>query len=406
MPYSGFLLICSQRRYNITMKKKIISIISSAVMLAALAPSAFADYYSDFEGYYYTGNTDGTGGASMEIISCSGSAITLRFGRIKNDTETYTYTFSEGTVNGQTAVIPFHAVHANGSEFDGTMTLTFTGGMVKVSNVSSLGTEIYTGTLPKSDKGMEYFSGKTDAYVPNQPSAPQGNGPVYASLTLNGEAVAFDNDARPRIINDYTFVPLRSVFSNMGINVYWDEYSKSDRLMEQLITCTKNDTIIQFSRTFNSSGYNKWELKKWTDSGADTSMSANEIIDVTELQPTIIGDKSYVPLRVISEAFGASIDWNGDTKTVIINCDTYNAHRHDNDVISSIEDFTADEAFNAITADYTDPVLKSSTPYFDAETKFYLYNAVDQWGKVVLKISRGGYIDVIPDTSEAEAEAL
>lgn len=373
------------------MKKKVVSVLSASVAAAMLlAQPVFADYYSDFESYYYTGNTDGTGGASMQIISCTDSAITVRFGRIKNDVESYKYTFSEGTVNGQEAKIPFHAVQANGSEFDGVMTLTFTGGMVKVSNVSSLGTEIYSGTLPQSDKGMEYFNAQAqDPAAPTETPAPaQTDSDV--KLTINGEAVEFAADAKPIIINDRTYVPLRSVFSSMGINVFWDEYQKTTQLREQLITCTKNDTIIQFARTKNYNGENVWALNKWVDS--DTSQPYTESINISDLQPTIINDRSYVPLRVITEALGDAVDWDDAARTVIITCSTDNAYWFNKDDIAKIEDFTIADAQRLITADYSAVYSSSDTPYFKYGRKFYKFKAVDQWGNVELDVVYGGDI--------------
>lgn len=372
------------------MKKKVVSVLSASAAAAAmlLAQPVFADYYSDFESYYYTGNTDGTGGASMQIISCTDSAITVRFGRIKNDVESYKYTFSEGTVNGQEAKIPFHAVQANGGEFDGVMTLTFTGGMVKISNVSSLGTEIYSGTLPQSDKGMEYFNSQPQ--LPDTPSTPAPTN-SDVKLTINDEFIEFNADAKPIIINDRTYVPLRSVFSRMGINVFWDEYQKTAQLHEQLITCAKNDTIIQFARTKNYSGENVWALNKWIDS--DTSQAYSESINISDLQPTIIGDRSYVPLRVITEALGDTVDWDEPTRTVVIKCSTDNLYWFSKDDISKIEDFTIADAQKLITDDYSAVYSSSDTPYFKYGRKFYKFNAVDQWGNVELDVIYGGEIN-------------
>jgi hypothetical protein len=49
------------------------------------------------------------------------------------------------------------------------------------------------------------------------------------------------------------------------------------------------------------------------------------VLDANIGQPVIIDERTYVPLRVISENLGAKVDWLNDTKQVVINTqsDTY-----------------------------------------------------------------------------------
>lgn len=384
------------------MKKKIVSAIAGIAVLTTLIPSVFADN-SMYIGSYYTGNTDGTGYAAMDILTCTDSSITIQFKRIKDDVEKYTYVFDEGTVNGDTAVLGCKIINNDtGGSFDGTAILTLNGN-VKVEITSSLGSEMYTGNLPK----VEHSS------FDNMPSASQPMPEVPAQMVdvkvyLNEMPVSFDESVRPVIMNDYTYVPLRSVFSGMGINVFWDEYQKNSILKEQLITCTKNDTIIQFARTFNDNGYNVWTLKKWINSNTMNSDYTN--IDITDLQPTIINSRSYVPLRVISEAFGATVEWEDATKSVYINCDTGNICWYNQEQISRFEDFLMPDAQAAITQDYSAVVPEAETPYFRPDTKFYAFKGADQWGNVKIVVSydinAGGIIDsVVPDGAEETNEA-
>ena len=223
------------------------------------------------------------------------------------------------------------------------------------------------------------------------------------SIVLNGTKLDFSDTAKPTIIDNFTYVPLRSVFSGMGINVYWDEYQKNDLLREQFITCSKNNVIIQFSRTFNESGYNVWTLKKWTE--LMTSETGYESLDITTLQPVIINDRSYVPLRIISEALGAAVEWIDETRTVTIDCDTYNAYWYPTETIGAMEDFSSADARAYIPDDYSE-VVPLATPYFAPSSKFYLFDAVDMYGKVQLRIFYGGYIDVLPVTARVSDDPL
>ncbi|MBR0366605.1 MAG: copper amine oxidase N-terminal domain-containing protein [Clostridia bacterium] len=184
----------------------------------------------------------------------------------------------------------------------------------------------------------------------------------------------------------------------MGINVYWDEYQANAILRGQQITCTKNGTIIQFSRTHNDSGANKWTLKKWVD--VSTSDTNYESIDIIEQQPIIVNDTAYLPLRVISESFGAHVNWIGSTRTVNISCDTSNTCWYDKTIIGLMEGFTQAEA-QTYVPDYYSNVVPDMTPYFVPESKFYLFHATDMYGAVKVRIYYGGYIDVFPDTDNA-----
>ena len=390
--------------------KKFVCLISTICIVASFIPSALADK-SDYVGSYYTLNSDAPGYAAVDIESCTDSAINLRFKRIKNNEEAYTYSFEQGVVEGNYAAVPFTAtITQSNATFKGVMTLEFLNKMIDIRLISGQGVEMYSGHLPKVDHS--YFD---DSKLPTVTSTPTA-APVASaapaaathtseisydvSVSLNGTKLKFDNSARPLIQNNFTYVPLRSVFSNMGINVYWDDYQLNEQLREQLITCTKNNTIIQFARTSNNSGANVWTLKKW-DNGTtyDPSTSA---IDITTLQPIIINNRSYVPLRVISESLGADVQWDDSTRTVVINCNTDNAYWYSSDTIGKQEDYTLSAAQGYITSDYTF-VETDVKPYFSPQSKFYMFKANDMYGKVALRIYYGGYIDVLPEVGEAQA---
>ncbi|GEM_PF-3885233 len=383
--------------------KKLVSMLTTIILIAALVPSVLADK-SGYVGSYYSVNSDAPGYAAMDIEACSDTAITLRFKREKNGTEPFTFVFQEGVVSGDKAVVPYTAtVTSNGSTFDGAMILEFVNGMVKVQLTSSRYTEMYTGILPKVNRS--YFSDSTvPTAAPAQNPAPAA-APVTAdntsydvSVSLNGAKLKFDESARPLIRNNFTYVPLRSVFSSMGINVYWDDYQKNEQLREQLITCTKNETIIQFARTSNETGANVWTLRKWD--GSYTSFDNYSTVDITMLQPIIINNRSYVPLRVISESLGADVSWDDAARTVVINCDTNNAYWYNTETIGKMEDYSLSQALGYITADFTS-VSAVSTPYFNPQSKFYQFSAKDSFGDVTLRVYYGGYIDVIPASGAA-----
>ncbi len=390
------------------MNKKISALILAVSLLIAVIPAAFAAN-SDFIGTYYTNNTDGTGGATLEIRSCTDTSVTVSFKRVKDDVERYTYTFSEGVMNGSEGTVQFHAVMNTGSEFDGTMSLTLlNSGMVKIDLVSSLGASLYKGTLPRistdvSGNGTSNGTGNTSPAtpppsVPSYPTPPAPDMSTNVFVNVNGTPVSFADTAKPVIINDSTYVPLRSVLRRMGINVFWDEYNKTDLLREQLITCTLNGTVVQFSRTLNYVGQNSWSLKKYENEL--TNSPNGSYVDISDVQPVIINDRAYIPLRVVSESFGAAVNWIDEERLVDIICDDGNITWIDDSIIPTVEGFTSEMAREFIPAGYTS-VVPNIFPCYASNGKCYLFTASDEWNTVILRIYYNGRVEVIPSTEPA-----
>lgn len=110
------------------------------------------------------------------------------------------------------------------------------------------------------------------------------------SVTLNGSGIEFD--VPPQMINERTMVPLRKIFEAMGATVDWNGDT-------QTVTATKGDTVV--IATINSN-----------------ILSVNGESKVLDVPPMIVNERTLVPARFVAEAFGATVDWNGDTQTVII----------------------------------------------------------------------------------------
>ena len=110
------------------------------------------------------------------------------------------------------------------------------------------------------------------------------------SVTLNGEALTFD--VQPQLIDNRTMVPLRKIFEAMGAVVDWNDDT-------QTVTATKgNEKVVA---TINSKNvYINGETK------------------TLDVPPMVIDDRTLVPVRFVAEAFGANVDWNESTQTVII----------------------------------------------------------------------------------------
>lgn len=110
------------------------------------------------------------------------------------------------------------------------------------------------------------------------------------SVVFNGEQMEFES--APRIVNDNTIVPMRAIFEKMGADVSWNE-------TEYNVDATLNNTVINLSI------------------GSNMMWKNGEGIEL-EAPAVIIDDLTFVPLRAVSEAFGAVVTWDDATKTVYI----------------------------------------------------------------------------------------
>jgi len=130
------------------------------------------------------------------------------------------------------------------------------------------------------------------------------------SVTLNGAAISFDR--QPVMQNDRVLVPLRAVFEALGADVYWAEEP-------QIAGIIKNDIKVLAMVGEN-------DMVKCTCKNFEEFMMA--MFDETNIEEIysdvvmqIIDDAVYIPVRIISEALGVSVDWDDDTSTVILQCE-------------------------------------------------------------------------------------
>ena len=110
------------------------------------------------------------------------------------------------------------------------------------------------------------------------------------SVVINGKEQNYD--VMPVIVDGRTLVPMRAIFESLGAKVGWIEHSKT-------VTGTRNGKTVKL-RIGDNLAY---------ISGDET------ILDVPA---TIIGGRTMVPVRFVSEMLGESVGWDTETKTVII----------------------------------------------------------------------------------------
>lgn len=109
-------------------------------------------------------------------------------------------------------------------------------------------------------------------------------------VTVDGSVVSFDQ--QPVIIDGRTLVPMRFIFQKLGANVEWDGETST-------ATGTRDGIVIKIQNQ------NNIMMKNGTEIALDVPAQ-------------IINSRTLVPVRAISEAFGCLVDWNEETRTVII----------------------------------------------------------------------------------------
>ncbi len=109
-------------------------------------------------------------------------------------------------------------------------------------------------------------------------------------VMINNAHVGF-TDA-PYVKDNRTMVPLRAISENLGAQVNWIS-------SESRIDMVRNSDAIKL-----------WIGKKEASKNGQTLS-----IDVA---PEVVNDRTFVPLRFIAEAFGASVNWDDVTQTVKI----------------------------------------------------------------------------------------
>lgn len=115
------------------------------------------------------------------------------------------------------------------------------------------------------------------------------------TIKVNGEEIY--PEAPAVIVNSRTLVPLRAVTEALGFDVAWDSERRG------IILTDGNSLVltwIDHDHVFKTNG---------------VSLTGSATLDAT---PAIMSDYTMVPLRAISEVFGANVSWDDGTRTVSV----------------------------------------------------------------------------------------
>lgn len=109
-------------------------------------------------------------------------------------------------------------------------------------------------------------------------------------IEINGKNIL--SDVSPFIERDRTLVPIRIISENLGYEVGWDNNSRK-------VTVKNNDKTIELI-------VGKKDVK------------INDKVTSIDVPPMIKSERTFVPLRFISESFDNDVLWDNNTRTVKI----------------------------------------------------------------------------------------
>lgn len=134
------------------------------------------------------------------------------------------------------------------------------------------------------------------------PEPQAADGSRYICMMLNNPLINLDGEVSTIVENNYfftlplendrTLVPMRVIFEALGAQVAWDGDT-------QTVTATKGGKTMRL------------ELDK-------NEMYLDDATVWLDTPPRLIEERTLVPLRAVSESFGADVLWDGDTQRITI----------------------------------------------------------------------------------------
>lgn len=171
------------------------------------------------------------------------------------------------------------------------------------------------------------------------------------AVLLDGNYIQFD--VQPTLINDRTMVPVRAIFEALGATVDWQDDTETvvSNMGDDNVSLKINDNAI---------------------------VKNGERIEL-DVPAQLVGDRTLVPVRAISEAYGCSVSWNDAKNTVVIVSDNSKIS------IASIND-------ENITMNYFNYCLSQVESYAAQSFNCSLNDIANMWGSSLGETTFGEYV--------------
>ena len=134
-------------------------------------------------------------------------------------------------------------------------------------------------------------------------------------MNINGIQTEIDTgrDTKPVVTNGRTLVPIRTIIEAFNGVVEWEESTQS-------VILTMNGDVIKLVINSNTVYLN----------------GNSQTLDVA---PTVINGRTMLPIRFIAESFNLGVAWEGDTRTITIIRNSFDAQEY-NYLMSVVPDYS------------------------------------------------------------------
>ncbi len=117
---------------------------------------------------------------------------------------------------------------------------------------------------------------------------------IHLPLTVNINGRPIISDVPPMMVLSRTMIPMRAAFEALEAEVMWNEVTKT-------AIATKGEIKVEITPNRNT-------------------MIVNGLEHPLDSPAFIYDERLMIPLRAVSEAFGAQVNWDQETKTADITC--------------------------------------------------------------------------------------
>jgi hypothetical protein len=193
-------------------------------------------------------------------------------------------------------------------------------------------------------------------------------------IVIDGERINSEpGEPEPFIENSRTLVPIRIVSEKLGAHVEWDGENRT-------VEITKGDKRVFLRIESNLIEYGNGEDKTY---------------NLSDVAPFIVDSRTFVPLRLVSNALGVGIGWNNESRTVTVDSSETSGIEPFFDMkITSVEKGQTITGTTELNAEFSEIFAEKA-----AEIKYLLLDQVDAKGFI---IARGNSIsesyEWVPET--------
>ena len=214
------------------------------------------------------------------------------------------YTFF-GCIDLTSITIPDSVTSIGAKAFSGTnlTNITIPASVAEISENafdSTQLTDIYYSGTEKEWKNINILNGNEPLFQATLHCAPELQNQLVLTIgqrTAHAFGHTKINDVAPVVVNGRTMLPVRFLAENLGASVAWNEE-------KQLVTITGKNQNQEDVTILITIGAANAQIN-----GQSVALEAPAFVDQ---------NRTFMPVRLIAEALGASVDWNEAEQKVII----------------------------------------------------------------------------------------